>query len=718
MTSSVWNPAAFEVAQVNAAGVMKEESFSATAGQTVFTLTTYAYAVGTGSLLVFKNGALGVRGVDWIETDTFTFTLLAGANVNDVIVAVGFVGVVGSSTTDAVLRADLYAAGGANNVRFLSSALGATIGPIATYFYTLDAVAQFGCDNTYTHDYTSRLATFFLAFTDNCIAVMQPGNYQYTPAMALSTGAGYLNMNNLTNCHLFGYGATVKNLAAVTTAPSTDGQPYGFKIDTCTDCSIRGVKFDGHRDTTFGTNGDGNEFYAGFFIRGSTRCGVIDVKGVNCQGDGFQSNRLTGNTGFNNDCYVKGSCYFGGNRRNEMSIGGDYGMFIGNGVTLFGSSDAHRTNPQAGMDLEWEHATIGPTGNNTRTIVDGVSLSGTMAGGGIYIPNTSGVLIDNVFTSGIVTSISIDNTRTGSYETQNINIGAGCSFHSTYGIVINGGANITGSGFEIQASYPVTVNSSLSAAPYQWVMEFDGLQLIGESVYAFKITAGRSRLLNWTAINCASGGGVGANTYMGLAIPTCEIIGCMFQRDGNQTAPDYGLILVSNSTVCENTSIRSQNAITHPVSYGHNSVPAYPAMRTNYYNGALLADLMSTSDYLSGPVDCSAATPILVYVPRTEEIVDVSYMVETAGTNVVSTTKLNLGTIGTPLKYLNQVTISAWGVDGVETNLTSSLVTVNMTSSSGVFAVPTPGNNNPKIRFHFITRLNRASLYTSTVLFS
>jgi len=40
-----------------------------------------------------------------------------------------------------------------------------------------------------------------------------------------------------------------------------------------------------------------------------TRSGYVDIQGLNCQGDELSNNRVNGNTGFNNDCFVKGNCF-------------------------------------------------------------------------------------------------------------------------------------------------------------------------------------------------------------------------------------------------------------------------------------------------------------------------------------------------------------------------------------------------------------------------
>jgi hypothetical protein len=70
---------------VNAQGQLYEEVQVATAGQTVFTLATFAYTPGTHSIFVLKNGLELRRAVAYTETDTTHVTLAAGATLGDVV---------------------------------------------------------------------------------------------------------------------------------------------------------------------------------------------------------------------------------------------------------------------------------------------------------------------------------------------------------------------------------------------------------------------------------------------------------------------------------------------------------------------------------------------------------------------------------------------------------------------------------------------------------
>jgi hypothetical protein len=56
---------------------------TATAGQTVFNLTTMTYSNGTGALIVFRNGLALVSGTDFTESTPTQVTLTTGAALND-----------------------------------------------------------------------------------------------------------------------------------------------------------------------------------------------------------------------------------------------------------------------------------------------------------------------------------------------------------------------------------------------------------------------------------------------------------------------------------------------------------------------------------------------------------------------------------------------------------------------------------------------------------
>lgn len=78
------------VVNVNVNGTLVPQSFTATAGQTLFTLTGWTYTVGTNSLIVFINGQKQVVNRDYTETSTNSFTLFEGCVAGDFVDVIGF----------------------------------------------------------------------------------------------------------------------------------------------------------------------------------------------------------------------------------------------------------------------------------------------------------------------------------------------------------------------------------------------------------------------------------------------------------------------------------------------------------------------------------------------------------------------------------------------------------------------------------------------------
>lgn len=75
---------------LNVTSGMVEEHPTVTAGQTVFNLATFTYTPSTNSIWVFKNRDKLISGVDFVESSTSSFTLIAPALVTDVIEIMGF----------------------------------------------------------------------------------------------------------------------------------------------------------------------------------------------------------------------------------------------------------------------------------------------------------------------------------------------------------------------------------------------------------------------------------------------------------------------------------------------------------------------------------------------------------------------------------------------------------------------------------------------------
>ena len=84
MGASIWSPGQ----AVSAQGLVQDQAFVATAGQTVFTITDFSYEPGTGSLQVFVSGICQRPRVDFTETSTTSFTLDTAVAEDTIVLAV------------------------------------------------------------------------------------------------------------------------------------------------------------------------------------------------------------------------------------------------------------------------------------------------------------------------------------------------------------------------------------------------------------------------------------------------------------------------------------------------------------------------------------------------------------------------------------------------------------------------------------------------------
>lgn len=113
MGASIWDGDSEIVSSVNANDTYLTQSFVATEGQTVFTLTEFEYAINTHSLDVEINGVGQRSGIDFTETSVSSFTFLEALAEGDVVYAQGIVGsenTVSAAESAALADADRIAA--------------------------------------------------------------------------------------------------------------------------------------------------------------------------------------------------------------------------------------------------------------------------------------------------------------------------------------------------------------------------------------------------------------------------------------------------------------------------------------------------------------------------------------------------------------------------------------------------------------------------------
>lgn len=92
MSASIWNPAGTVVPTSNADNTLKHQVFTATAAQTVFTLTLFQYQPATESLLVEINGVAQNLTLDYTETSSSVVTMVTPCELGDQVVIRGYIG--------------------------------------------------------------------------------------------------------------------------------------------------------------------------------------------------------------------------------------------------------------------------------------------------------------------------------------------------------------------------------------------------------------------------------------------------------------------------------------------------------------------------------------------------------------------------------------------------------------------------------------------------
>lgn len=124
MSASIWAPGA-DIINVDAESSNLSQVFTATASQTLFTLTAFSYTVGGESVAVYRGGQRLIKGIDWIETTSTSITIqgiaLAAGEVIEVVAVLG-------TASDASIDAAASAAA-ADAARIAAEAAAAAINP-------------------------------------------------------------------------------------------------------------------------------------------------------------------------------------------------------------------------------------------------------------------------------------------------------------------------------------------------------------------------------------------------------------------------------------------------------------------------------------------------------------------------------------------------------------------------------------------------------------
>lgn len=157
MTASLFGIAT--ASNLNVSGTLVPQSFTATAGQTLFTLSAFTYIPGTNSLLVFVNGQRKVLSRNFLETSTTSFTLLQACTAGDYVDVIGFPQ---TNLTAVNAEAVSFTQAGTTNSRTVQNKLRDVV-----------SVKDFGADSTGATDSTSAIQAAITAGS----VVFPPGYY-------------------------------------------------------------------------------------------------------------------------------------------------------------------------------------------------------------------------------------------------------------------------------------------------------------------------------------------------------------------------------------------------------------------------------------------------------------------------------------------------------------------------------------------------------------
>lgn len=163
-----------------ASGTCTTEQKTATAGQTVFTLSN-AYIPGTNTLQVYVNGLLATGGTDYTETSSTVVTFATGMVVGDELQFVAFGKNIGTVQSQ--------------NVSYTPAGTGAVATTVQSKLREqYDAINDFSVDNTGATNCTTQLLAFYTA----CILTgkkgrIRAGTYKITPGVLKFNSGGLVD---------------------------------------------------------------------------------------------------------------------------------------------------------------------------------------------------------------------------------------------------------------------------------------------------------------------------------------------------------------------------------------------------------------------------------------------------------------------------------------------------------------------------------------------
>ncbi len=243
MTATIWDPNGDVLPLVNASGTLLKQEFALADGPTTFTLTDFAYVVGTNSLQIYRDGSLLTSGRDFTELTSTTFSIVEPLqDATETLTVFGFVGITGVATN--ALLVGIQDVGGyfaSTNVEGALQEVGADLGAVSSnrnpknYIYngafelardigpvalTTSAEAKC-CDNWYAFQNTAAASTI-----SQVVSTLANTNF----ALKLQRNAA---------------SASVNEIIAIRTVPSVDAIALAGKEIVFTFAVKAGVNFSG-----------------------------------------------------------------------------------------------------------------------------------------------------------------------------------------------------------------------------------------------------------------------------------------------------------------------------------------------------------------------------------------------------------------------------------------------------------------------------------------
>ena len=203
-----------------------EQSFTATQGQTVFTLTNFDYAPGTNNLAVFVNGSKQVSGTNYTETNVNTVTFTTGLNVGDVVEFLSNLSVAAGT---------IYA----TDINYNEGATGAVTRTLESKLQESVSVKDFGAIGNGIADDTAAIQAAISAVSLGGTVFVPTGTYVVSSTLNVS------NINFVGN----GYSTVIKPTSAVTTVISLNGTAYAAIAGVTWRSTVSDIFIDGSSTT-------------------------------------------------------------------------------------------------------------------------------------------------------------------------------------------------------------------------------------------------------------------------------------------------------------------------------------------------------------------------------------------------------------------------------------------------------------------------------------